>query len=161
MSEAPESKTVQLIYEHIKDAPYKQFETVKSLEDKMVKIFTVAGVVIGLAGLSSKGLKVDTTTNILLVGALIAFVATAAFAFYHLWPVNLRLSRHAGTLWHNSHQLTSDQVKQQLISSISAANAHNEEILKKKSTVQTYALVTTSLEVIMVGVAIVVTRLGS
>jgi hypothetical protein len=159
MGDVPESKTVQLIYEHVKDAPDKQFETVKSLDDKVVKIFTVAGVVIGLAGLSGKGLQGGTSTNVLLVGALIAFIATAACAFYHLWPVSIRLSRHAGTLWNESRHMTSDQVRQQLISSISAANAHNEELLLKKSTVQTYALVTTSLEVIMVGAAIVVSRL--
>ena len=159
MSDTPEPETVQLIYEHIKDAPDKQFETVKSLDDKMVKVFTVAGVVIGLAGLSGKGLQGGTLTNTLLVGALIAFIATAACAFYHLWPVNVWLSRHAGTLWNTSRHLTSDEVRQQLISSISKANDHNVELLKKKSTVQTYALVTTSLEVAMTGAAIIASRL--
>lgn len=159
MSDSPEPQTVQLIYEHIKDAPDKQFETVKSLDDKMVKVFTVAGVVIGPAGLSGKGLQGGTLTNVLLVGALIAFIATAACAFYHLWPVNIRLSRHAGTLWYESHDLTSDEVRRQLISSVFEANTHNEGLLKKKSTIQTVALMTTSLEVIMVGAAIVVSRL--
>jgi hypothetical protein len=159
MGDAPESKTVQLIYDHIKDAPDKQFELAKSLDDKMVKIFTVAGVVIGLAGLTGKGLTGDTITNVLLIGALIAFIATAAFAFYHLWPVSIRLSRHAGTLWEYSRQFTSDEVRQQLVESITSANSHNEKVLAKKSTVQTYALVTTSLEVVMVGAAIFLSRL--
>lgn len=159
MSDAPGSETVQLIYEHIKDAPDKQFETVKSLDAKMVQIFTVAGVVIGLAGLSSEGLGGGTLTDVLLIGALAAFVLTSAFAFYHLWPVTVRLSRHAGTLWKESGHLASDQVRRQLIDSISAANAHNEGVLERKSTVQIYALITTSLEVDMVGAAIVVSRL--
>jgi hypothetical protein len=66
-----------LIYEHIKDAPDKQFEIVKSLDDKMLKIFTVAGVVIGLAGFSGKSLQGGTPISILLIGSLIAFIATA------------------------------------------------------------------------------------
>jgi hypothetical protein len=53
-SKSPESETVQIIYEHIKDAPQQQLELVEALDDKMVKVFTAAGVVIGLAGLSSK-----------------------------------------------------------------------------------------------------------
>lgn len=159
MSDPPESETVQLIYEHIKDAPDKQFETVKSLDAKMVQVFTVAGVVIGLAGLASEGSGGGTLTDVLLICALAAFVLTSAFAFYHLWPVTVRLSRHAGTLWEKSGHLASDEVRRQLIGSISDASAYNEGVLEKKSRVQIYALVATSLEVVLVGAAIVVSRL--
>jgi hypothetical protein len=217
-----EAETLNLIYEHIKDAPDKQFETVRSLDDKMIKIFTAASVVIGLAGLSSEALGDKPLSDVLLIGALATFVATlpsivvrdpsawvnfiaviiavivtllgsrfisrqretrsedmkrltacavrkaigrsvsqvaAAFAFYHLWPVEIRLSRHAGTLWEKSRRLTSDEVRQQLVKSVAAASTYNEGVLKKKSTAETYALVTTSLEVIMVGAAILVSRI--
>lgn len=157
---APELETVQLIYEHIKDAPQEQFETVKALDDKMIKVFTAAGVVIGLAGLSSQGLKGGVWVNIILLGALVAFIATAALALYHLRPIDIALSRHAGTLWEHSSHLTQDQVRQQLIKSIARSNAHNEAVLRRKTKILTYALVATSLEVVLVGAAIIASRLA-
>ena len=157
---APQPGTVQLIYEHIKDAPQQQFETIKALDDKMIKVFTAAGVVIGLAGLSSQGLRGGVWVNIILVGAVEEFIATAALALYHLRPINIALSRHAGTLWENSSSLTDDQVRRQLIKSIARSNAHNEGVLRRKTRILTYALVTTSLEVILIGAAIIASRLA-
>jgi hypothetical protein len=157
---APEPETVQLIYEHIKDAPQQQFETIKALDDKMIKVFTAAGVVIGLAGLSSQGLRGGVWVNIILLGAVVAFIATAVLALYHLRPIDIALSRHAGTLWENSRHLTEDQVRRQLIRSISKSNAHNEGVLRRKTKILTYALVSTSLEIILVGAAIIASRLA-
>jgi hypothetical protein len=156
----PEPETVQLIYEHIKDAPQQQFETVKALDDKMVKVFTAAGVVIGLAGLSSQSLKGGIWVNLTLLGALVAFIATAALALYHLRPISIALSRHAGTLWENSSHLPIDQVRRQLIKSISRSNAYNEGVLRRKTKILTYALASTSLEVILVGAAVIASRLA-
>jgi hypothetical protein len=100
-AKTPEPETVQVIYEHVKDAPQQQFETIKALDDKMIKVFTAAGVVIGLAGLSSENLTGGIWINVCLLGVLSAFIATAALALYHLRPVNIALSRHAVTLWEN------------------------------------------------------------
>jgi hypothetical protein len=159
-SKTPESETVRLIYEHIKDAPQQQLELVKALDDKMVKIFTAAGVVIGLAGLSGNNFQGGIWINILLFSAVGAFVATASLTLYHLWPVQIALSRHAGTLWDYSRYLSTDEVRQQLIKSISRSNAQNEILLQRKTRIQTYALIATTLEVVLVGLAIAVSRMA-
>ena len=159
-SKQPESETVQFIYEHIKDAPQQQLELAKALDDKMVKIFTAAGVVIGLAGLSGNNFQGGIWISTLLFGALGGFVATAALTLYHLWPVRIALSRHAGTLWDHSRYLSTDEVRQQLIKSISRSHTQNENLLERKTRLQTYALIATTLEVVSVGLAITVSRMA-
>jgi hypothetical protein len=96
--------------------------------------------------------------DISLFGAVVAFAVTAVLTLYHLRPVEIALSRHAGTLWDYSRYLSDDQVRQQLIRSISKSNAQNELVLKKKTRLQTYALITTTLEVILVGIAIIMSN---
>ncbi len=45
----------KLIYDHIKDTPQQQIEFANQLDDKMLRIFTAASIVIGLLGLSASG----------------------------------------------------------------------------------------------------------
>lgn len=47
--------TEKLIYDHIKDTPQQQIEFANQLDDKMLRIFTAASIVIGLLGLSASG----------------------------------------------------------------------------------------------------------
>jgi hypothetical protein len=122
-------ETVSLIYEHTKDAPQQQLDLAKALDDKMVKIFTAAGVVIGLAGFSDKSPRPEVAVNVLLLSALATFVLTAVLTVYHLWPLRLDLSKHASVLWEHSRRLPVDQVRQQLVRSIARGSSYNKGVL--------------------------------
>ena len=87
MSDKPNPKTMEVLYDFLKDAPERQIENAASLDSKMVQIFGAASLVIGLVSFSSGGLAPkDWTVTLLLVSSLLAYAGTTYFTFVRLRP---------------------------------------------------------------------------
>jgi hypothetical protein len=86
--EQPYPDTEELIYAHIKEAPQQQMEVADKLDDKMLRIFGAASVVLGflsLASASSLGWKI-----IFFLFPLLPYACTACCTFRHVNPDRFR-----------------------------------------------------------------------
>ncbi len=79
-SEPPESKTIDVIYDHLKDVAEQQLGDQASIDGKVVQVFAVASVVVGLSGINAASAAANPglVTALLLVG-LGAYLAGANF----------------------------------------------------------------------------------
>ncbi len=158
--ERPNPDTEKLIYEHIKDAPRQQREIANWQDDKMLRIFGAASIVIGFLGLSSSSSLRQSfgLESLFLVLPLIPYVFTAVVAFRHLNPSLFHAALRADELpthW----QETEGAVRRGLIGDIGEAYSENRPILEQKARYIRCALVATSVEVGLVVVALILYHL--
>jgi hypothetical protein len=59
MSDDIKPETLDFIFDYTRDAPERQLQDAKDLDNKMAQLFSVASVVIGLAGLANSIRAVD------------------------------------------------------------------------------------------------------
>jgi hypothetical protein len=155
----------KLVVEAIKELPAKQIERVAGLDDKVLRIVQVAGVVIGLAGLSSSkptgGPDVGGLPLVvwLLIGALIAFVVAAIVALVHLRPRRLNFAVDTARFWDDVYYKSESEARLTLIDSIEKAYKHNDEEIDRKALTVRLALYATFAEILLVGAAIIVARI--
>ena len=148
--------TEELIYEHVKDAPQQQMEVADKLDDKMLRIFAAASIIIGLLGLSSIGNL--GWRSLFFVLPLIPYAFTAFWTFRHINPDSFHWGLRAHQLptkWKDSAR----EVRRALINDIGEAYSENEPILKDKAWYIRASLVATSIEVGLVMVALILYRL--
>src|SRR4051794_31167688 len=74
-------KTLDTIFNLIKDAPERQIDNANTLDTKMVQIFGAASVVIGLLGLSRNNFGSEWWITVCLICAVASYLATALIAF--------------------------------------------------------------------------------
>ena len=118
--------TLDFIYKHTKDVAERQGEDAKALDAKSVHIFTAAAVVIGLAGVSLRSGDSPNSVVIALSIALGAFVLTAFFTGWQLWPKSFRTSRQADVLWSEYWSDDADTVRQALVDDMSSGYTQNK-----------------------------------
>jgi phage shock protein PspC (stress-responsive transcriptional regulator) len=151
--------TLDLIYEHIKDAPDQQSSDWRDLDSKAVQVLAVASVVMGLAGVSSSQHRALPAT-ILLFMALAAYVAAAVFAARGVWPRAYEPARFAATLWEDFWQYPPDEVKHGLVEGIAEAYQRNDVALNRKVAAVKVAMLATAAEVVLVVAATLADRLA-
>ncbi|MBA3471916.1 MAG: hypothetical protein H0T57_01585 [Rubrobacter sp.] len=150
----------ELVYEHIKEAPQQQMEMANWLDDKMLRIFGAASIVIGFLGLSSSSSLAEGFgwKAIFLLLPLVPYAFTAVWAFWHIDPDKFHWGMRADELpvhWNEREE----QVRRALISDIGESYSKNKPILKKKAQYIRRALVATGIEVALVIVALILYRL--
>jgi hypothetical protein len=143
--------TEQLIYEHIKEAPQRQMETADKLDDKMLRVFGAASVLIGLLGLSSASPLGWGT--VLLALPLIPYAVTAYCALRHLAPKRFLRGERAVELPTKWKEPVGD-VRRALINDIGTACGKNDEVLQEKAQYVRIGIISTSVEVVLVLVAL-------
>jgi len=74
----------ELIYDHIKEAPQQQMEFASQLDDKILRIFSAASIVLGLLGLST--INVTGLKALLFLVPLIPYALTAFWTFSCIDP---------------------------------------------------------------------------
>lgn len=154
--EQPHPDTEELIYEHIKEAPQQQMEVSDKLDDKMLRIFGAASVVIGFLSLSSTSSLGWRAVFFLL--PLIPYAFTAFWTFRHVNPDRFHWGLRADQLptkWNEPE----GEVRRALINDIGKAYSKNKPILKDKAWYIRASLVTTSIEVGLVVIALILYRL--
>jgi hypothetical protein len=134
MSDNPDPKTIEFLLDFLRDAPERQIDNAESLDSKMVNIFGAASIVIGLAGFSSGGLPLyNSAVTTLLVMGVLAYAATAYFAFVQLSPQRWRRSIYASfwvrRFWNHSESETRESVLVDLAKSYAENRPRLERVM--------------------------------
>lgn len=155
------TETVKTIYELVRDVPERQIDNGAALDTKMVQIFSAASVVVGLTALSfaSTSARGGWEVTVLLVMAMLAYVATAYVAFQHLKPKRYKRLK-VDDIWRYCWQLEPDEVRRTVIAKATEAFAHNAPILDGKAFTLRAILVTFGAEVLFVAIALISARVG-
>lgn len=155
----PPPGTLDLIYQHIKDAPERQGQDWRDLDTKAVQTLAVASVVMGLAGVSSAQHHALPATILLFV-ALAAYVTAAVCAGRALWPVAYEPARYATTLWDDFSWRPPDEVKHGLVEGIAEEYKTNLATLARKGRAVKLAMVATTAVVVLVVAAVLADRIA-
>ena len=155
MAEDLNLDTLDFIFDYTKEAPETQAHDAQALDAKVVNIFSAASIIIGLAGLSAGARTIDCIAKYLLIGALVFYVATAICTFRHLWVRGLHRSLQADVLWAGYWQDEAAEIKHALVQNISNAYAFNKNVLREKEKTVLIALVTTGVEVVLIGAFVI------
>jgi hypothetical protein len=122
----------------------------------MVNIFSAASVVIGLAGFSgSNSAPRDAAATVLLIMGVLAYAATAYIAFEHLQPRRWHRSLNVDEWWRLLWYRTEEEARHSILSDLAQNYALNKPLLESKARTIRLALVTTSVEVVLVGLALI------
>jgi hypothetical protein len=151
--------TVKLIFEITRDNPERQVADAKDLDTKMVQVFSAASVVIGLVSFADRPSQDSWWIDVLIGCLLISYGATALVAFMHLRARQFRRSLYAGNLWREAWDRTPMEIRHALIVDISEAYVHNKPILNQKGRFIQIAVVTTGVEVALVGLILLIPHL--
>jgi hypothetical protein len=146
--------TVNLIFEIIRDNPERQVADAKDLDTKMIQVFSAASVVIGLVSFAGRPSNHSWWIDVLTGGLLFFYGATALVAFMHLRARKFRRNLYASNLWRDAWDRTPTEIKHALIVDISEAYVHNKPILNQKGRFIQIAVVTTGVEVALVGLVL-------
>ena len=156
----PPPGTVDVIYNHLKDVAEKQFDDQKNLDGKMVQIFAVASVVMGLTGLSGGTTVKNVAVAVFLSLALTAYVAVAFFTGFEYRIKNFEALRFGDSLWREEYDQSPDQVKIAVIDRVSHAYKANNGILTDKANLLTWGMIAVAAEVVLVVVAVIIRLAG-
>jgi hypothetical protein len=159
--ERMDAKTVEALYELVKDVPERQIDGGAALDTKMVQIFSAASIVIGLTALSFSGASAPggVAVTTLLVMAMMAYVATAYVAFQHLRPKRYKRLKY-DSIWLYCWALRPDQARHTVITKATEAFTHNAPILEGKAYTIRAVLITLGSEVVLVALALISARVG-
>lgn len=151
--------TLDLIFEHVKDAPEKQLQDVTDLDSKYVAVFAGASVILGAGALidPSRG---GAWPTVLLAAALGIYLLMAVVSFVHLKPITLHGSRYGDTLWDDFKDLAPQDVKLGIVLKIREDYAHNHGLIQGKASTLSLGLFLTAFEAICVAGAVLGSRLG-
>jgi hypothetical protein len=157
----PDSKTLDLIYNHLKDVAEKQFSDGANLDGKMMQIFAVASVVMGLTGLSGSETIKNVAVGVVLGLALCAYVAVAVITGFEYRVQTFEALRFGSTLWEDEWDQPPDQVKIAIVDRVKGAYDKNSSILSAKAALLTWGIVATACEVVLVVAAVIVRLSGA
>lgn len=157
MSKEIKPDTLDFIFDFTREAPERQIQSAEALDNKMAQLFSVASVVIGLAGIASPT-QGSGWTDWLLVAGLGFYILTAGVALIHLFPKVQYRSLHADVLWTQYWESEVFQIKHALTDDIRKAYARNRKGLELKSKLLKAATFTTGIEVLLIGLGLILSR---
>jgi hypothetical protein len=148
-----EAPTLDLLFELTRHAPEAQLRNVDSIDAKIVQVFAVASVLIGLASL--RGVHHQTIAGILLGAAVVAFLFVAYHVLRTLWTTRFRILISPTQLWRDYWADSPDSIKHAVVADIAGGYAQNEELLQQKYRALGRALVGAGVEAAAIGIALV------
>ncbi len=156
--DVPNPATLDLIFEHVKDAPEKQGQDLSDLDAKAMEVFAGASVILG-AGALIDAKQVGSWPTLLLIVALIVYIVMAILSYLVLHTSELRGSRYADTLWEDFKADPPEVLKLGIVTKVAKDYAHNFKIIKRKARLIDAALFLTAIEAISVALAVLSSRL--
>ena len=150
-------ETLDFIFDYTRDAPERQLQDAKDLDNKMAQLFSVASVVIGLAGLANSNMGEGQTAWPLVV-ALGLYVVAAGVALISLFPAVQWRSLHADRLWKEYWQTDVPDIKHALADDIRKVYGLNNKVLEQKTLTIKIVVVATGAEVLFVGLGLILPR---
>jgi hypothetical protein len=157
----PDPATVDLIYNHLKDVAEKQFGDQANLDGKMIQIFAVASVVMGLTGLSGATQVKNITVGVVLGLALAGYIVVAALTGFEYRVKQFEALRFGATLWDKQWDQAPEDVKIAVIDRVKEAYNTNKSILNEKATLLTWGIGAVAVEVVLVVAAVIVRLSGA
>lgn len=152
------AQTLDLIFEHVKDAPEKQVEDVGAIDAKFIQVFAAASVLLGAIALvdSKHG---DAWGTRLTVVALALYLVMAVVSFIHLRPITLHGARYADTLWDDFENDEPAVLKKGIVLKVKEDYAYNRTLIEKKARTLKLGLALTAGEAVLVAIAVLISRL--
>jgi len=95
----------------------------------VVQILAAATVVLGLAGAP----RSPTTSEALLIGALVFYGLTLLTTIAELWPVEFHGSDFGTTLWPGHYDQTPKEIEYAIVAAVTEASLHNENLIDRKA----------------------------
>lgn len=157
----PPPGTVDVIYDHLKDVAEKQFGDQSNLDGKMMQVFAVASVVMGLTGLSGAGAIKNIAVGVTLGLALLAYICVAVITGVEYRVKKFEALRFGSSLWEEEWDQPPEQVKLAVISRVKDAYDGNKRILEGKSALLGRGLIATAAEVVLVVAAVILRLTGA
>jgi hypothetical protein len=151
-------ETLDLIFEHVKDAPEKQLQDVTALDSKYVQVFAGASVILGAVALIDPK-HGGTWPTILVAVALGIYLVMAVVSFIHLRTVTLNGSRYGDTLWDDFKDDPPEDVKLGIVLKVKEDYAHNTRLIQGKAKTLNAGLFLTAVEAICVAGAVLASRM--
>ena len=159
--DVPNPATLDLIFEHVKDAPEKQLQDLVDLDTKAMQVFAGASVILGAGALIDTKHGGGLSTTFLIV-ALAAYLVIAFLSFRGLRTRQLRGSRYADTLWKDFKDDLPEVVKLGIVTKVAEDYAYNRDVvIRGKAKLLNVALYLTALEAMFVATAVLISRLVS
>ncbi len=155
-SDVPDNEMIEFVLASGQRAIAQQLHDVEAMDGKVVQVFGVAAVVIGLAGFATLGGGAIVTC--LLIGAGVAFFAAAVAAFHSLYPRDFK----GGTFMPHLKDVEKlgRQAKDEVARSMAGSYAENKDRISEKSAGLQATIALTAIEVLMVASALVAARFG-
>lgn len=157
MSKEIKQETLEFIFDYTRDAPEKQLQDAKDLDNKIAQLFSVGSIVIGLAGLANLGPSTGGDVWFLLI-ALGFYVIGAIVALISQFPTVQWRSLHADVLWEEYWQKDVSAIQHALAEDIQKAYGCNNKVLKQKSLMTKAVSIATGAEVLFVGLGLILSR---
>jgi hypothetical protein len=145
--------TLDLLFELTRHAPEVQLRNVDSIDTKIVQVFSVSSVLIGLASL--RGVHHQTVAGILLGIAVVAFLFVAYYVLRTLWATRFRILISPTQLWRDYWADSPDSIKHAVVADIADGYAQNEDVLQQKYRALGRALIGAGVEAAAIGIALV------
>ena len=150
-SQTPEQETLDLIFDWVRGDPSRQRAAGDVLDTKIFQILGIGSFILGLAAFIGRDANLATT--ILLVLAVIAYVACALVALLGLRVRRYGMVEYAEELWPAYKGEDADGIKEQLIGRIKDVSKQNNAIIEDKAKRVQWVMCLLILEAILLGLA--------
>lgn len=147
----PDQATIEFILGWTREGISRQIADHDSIERRLMHALASAGVVVGLAGVSSLG-RATHAEIAMLIAIIFSFACVAAAAAAGSWTRRYRFVDYGDSLWATCHDWTANEIRHFLASKVPAVIAHNREIGQAKGKCLRWALIFTGTEVVLVGI---------
>jgi hypothetical protein len=149
----PKAETVAFIYGATKDAPLEIVRQSRSVNDRVLTMFTVGAALLGATGLSlgNRAAAWHVIVPIALVAAGFGYLAYATVQC--LMPRAGRPGQHGSSLWSDAWAANVDDVQVALNASIQKACKDNYDVLKIKNRWMKHVVIAIGVEAALVAVA--------
>jgi hypothetical protein len=153
---------VHALYDRLSGATDQQLRDQSHLDGRVVQVFAAASVVMGLTGLSATTAPSNpTAVALLLLFALVAYVADAVLAGLALSTRGSDSRRFGPSLWETDWNEPPEQVRSALIARVKPAYEEARGVLSRKAHLLGAGIVATGIEVAFVTAAVIVRVVGT
>jgi hypothetical protein len=150
----PCPETVDFIYQHTREALQGQVGQARNLDAKIAQLFAAGTIVLGLAGTSA----LAKAPGGVVVAAVVFYGLALVLSAVGIFPMKLRGSDYGETMWLGHWDQSPADIKYAVVTDVAEGSRLNEERLLLKSRLLIGVLVTTGIEAILVGAAVIASR---
>ncbi len=153
----PQPETTDFIYEATAASRERQIQAAQAHDTKATAAFAAATVVVGLAAASS---FVGHAATVLVALAIVAYIVAAGAAVICLLSRPFSVEVSPGYLWRRFWNSNVQNIKHAIIDERGKGYTENVGLLREKTRALRFTLLATGAETVLVGLALLASRLG-